>query len=51
MTMDTAGLIYPPEIFDVSRMANASAAPMANGFPVARIMYTKNVAPKNSAKY
>jgi len=31
---DTAGLKFPPEILPPTRIAIASAAPMAKGFPV-----------------
>ena len=50
ITIDTAGFICPPEKRVVSKMANANAAPIAKGFPVAKITYTKNSVPKNSAK-
>ena len=50
ITIDTAGFICPPENLAVNNMANAKAAPIAKGFPVAKITYTKNVVPKNSAK-
>uniref|UniRef100_A0A6C0JZL5 Uncharacterized protein n=1 Tax=viral metagenome TaxID=1070528 RepID=A0A6C0JZL5_9ZZZZ len=45
------GLINPPEMFLVSNTTNANAAPMANGLPVAKTTYTKNMDPKNSTKY
>jgi hypothetical protein len=38
IVIDTAGLICPPETFAVSNMANANAAPIANGFPVANMI-------------
>jgi hypothetical protein len=34
----------------VRSMTKANAAPMAKGFPVTRIIYTKKAAPRNSAK-
>ena len=37
ITIDTAGLIYPPEILLVSKITSAKAAPIARGFPVAKI--------------
>ena len=50
ITIDTAGFICPPENLLVNKIANANAAPIAKGFPVAKITYMKNVVPKNSAK-
>ena len=50
ITMDTAGLMCPPEILLVIVMTNANAAPIAKGFPVANITYMKNAAPQNSTK-
>ena len=50
ITTLTAGLICPPDIFDVINIINAKAAPIANGFPVAKITYTKNPVPRNYAK-
>ena len=41
MVIDTAGFICPPEIGDANRITSAKAAPIANGFPVAKIIYTK----------
>ena len=38
------------DIFDVINIIKAKAAPIANGFPVAKITYTKNPVPRNSAK-
>ena len=37
MVILTTGLICPPEILEVSKMTSAKAAPMANGFPVAKM--------------
>lgn len=51
MTMETAGFMCPPDTPRVNNMTSAKEAPMAKGFPVANMTYTKNVAPKNSNKY
>jgi len=51
ITMETTGFICPPEMLLVNKMTKARAAPIANGFPVAKITYTKNIEPTNSAKY
>ena len=38
IVIDTAGLICPPEILLVNKITRAYAAPMAKGFPVAKII-------------
>jgi hypothetical protein len=50
MTMVTTGFKYPLETLEINKIVKARAAPMAKGFPVAIITYTKNIVPKNSAK-
>ena len=51
ITMETAGFMCPPDILLANNITNANAAPIAMGLPVAKIMYTKNNVPENSAKY
>jgi len=50
ITIDTAGLMWPPEMLLVNKIISAKAAPIAKGLPVAKMTYTNNTAPKNSAK-
>jgi hypothetical protein len=38
ITIETAGLTCPPEMFPKRRMTKVNAAPIAMGFPVAKIM-------------
>ena len=38
IVIDTAGLICPPDTLLVSKIVNAKAAPIAKGFPVAKII-------------
>ena len=51
ITIDNVGLMWPPEMGVVIKSINANVAPMINGFPVARITYTKMALPISSAKY
>ena len=47
----TAGLKCPPDILPPITIASANAAPIAKGFPVAKIINKKNKVPTNSTKY
>jgi len=44
--IETAGLKFPPEMCDPTKIAIAKAAPIATAFPVARITYRKNNVPR-----
>ena len=44
----TAGFTWPPEVFRANKITRERAAPMAKGFPVAKITETKKIVPKNS---
>jgi hypothetical protein len=50
ITIEVAGFTCPPDDLVNNNITNANVIPIANGFPVARITYTKNKVPKNSAK-
>lgn len=47
----TAGLNAPPDIGPPNKTAIAKAAPIGSQEPVAKIIKTRNIVPRNSTKY